>query len=336
MLDTGHVRHGHIPLVESTRGAIVESVHYGSLAVVSAAGTPILSAGAPNAPVYARSALKPLQLVAMIRAGLDLPDELLALGASSHSGAAAHQAGAERILALHGLDPAVLRNVADLPAGGPERDAWLRAGGRPTRLAQNCSGKHAAMASTCVINGWPVDDYLDPAHPLQRLIEATIAEFTGENATAASIDGCGSPVFAYSLSGIARAYARLGASSPNSAQGRVVAAMRRHPDMVAGDGRDVTRLMRAVPGLVAKEGAEAVQAVGLPDGIGIAVKVADGGDRARLPITIGILGMLGVDRTLLANLTCPATLGGGRPVGGLRVAETLFDNFRTSSIESAL
>ena len=94
MSDTGHVRHGHIPLVESTRGAIVESVHYGSLAVVSAAGTPILSAGAPNAPVYARSALKPLQLVAMIRAGLDLPDELLALGASSHSGAAAHQAGA--------------------------------------------------------------------------------------------------------------------------------------------------------------------------------------------------------------------------------------------------
>ena len=97
MSDSSRARHGHIPLVESTRGAIVESVHYGSLAVVSAAGTPILSAGAPNAPVYARSALKPLQLVAMVRAGLDLPDELLALGASSHSGAAAHQAGAERI-----------------------------------------------------------------------------------------------------------------------------------------------------------------------------------------------------------------------------------------------
>lgn len=336
MSDSSRARHGHIPLVESTRGAIVESVHYGSLAVVSAAGTPILSAGAPNAPVYARSALKPLQLVAMVRAGLDLPDELLALGASSHSGAAAHQAGAERILALHGLDPAVLRNVADLPAGGPERDAWLRAGGRPTQLAQNCSGKHAAMAATCVINGWPVDDYLDPTHPLQLLIEATIAEFTDENAMAASVDGCGSPVFAYSLSGIARSYARLGAAAPDTAQGRVVAAMRRHPDMVAGEGRDVTRLMRAVPGLVAKEGAEAVQAVGLPDGIGIAVKVADGGDRARLPITVGILRVLGVDRMLLGDLTGPPTRGGGRPVGELRVAETLFDNFRMSSIASAL
>lgn len=324
-LDEGptQVRACQVPLVESTRGDLVESIHYGSFAVVDAAGACLLAAGDPQAPVYARSTLKPLQSVAMVRAGLDLPEELLALSAASHSGAAAHQDGAERILSLHGLDATVLRNVSALPYGVAEREAWLRAGGTATRLAQNCSGKHAAMVATCVLNGWTVDDYLEAGHPLQKRIKATITELTGEETAAMTIDGCGTPLFAHSLIGLARSYAQLGSASPESPEGRVAAAMRRHPEMVAGEGRDVARLMRAVPGLFAKDGAEAVQLFGLADGRAAAIKISDGGDRARLPITVRLLEALGIGADKLAELDCPVVLGGGSPVGVLRPASAI-------------
>jgi L-asparaginase II len=316
-------QYGHVPLVEATRGALVESVHYGSFTVVDTTGATILSAGVPEVPVYARSSLKPLQLTAMVRAGLELPDDLLALGTASHSGSAVHQSGVLRILAAHGLDETALRNVTDLPVGVAEREAWLRDGGVPTQLAQNCSGKHAAMVSTCVINGWTVDDYLSPAHPLQRHIEATLTELTGEKCVTTTVDGCGTPLYAYSLNGLARAFARLAAASPDSPEGHVVAAIRRYPEMVAGEGRDVVTLMRAVPGLFAKEGAEAVQLAGLADGTGIAVKISDGGQRARLPITVEILAALGVDSGILVGLASPPPLGGGRPVGELRASREI-------------
>jgi L-asparaginase II len=264
----------------------------------------------------------------MVRAGLELPDDLLALGTASHSGSAVHQSGVQRILAAHGLDETALRNVADLPVGVAEQQAWLRDGGVPTQLAQNCSGKHAAMVSTCVINGWTVDDYLSPAHPLQRHIEATLTELTGEKSVTATVDGCGTPLYAYSLNGLARAYARLSAASSDSPEGQIVAAIRRYPEMVAGEGRDVVTLMRAVPGLFAKEGAEAVQLAGLADGTGIAVKISDGGQRARLPITVEILAALGVDSGILVGLASPPPLGVGRPVGELRASREIISYLR--------
>ena len=328
-LESIKATYGHVPLVVSTRGQIVESVHYGSFAVVAADGATIFSAGAARSPIYPRSGLKPLQLIAMVSAGLTLPDNLLALGASSHSGATNHQAGTEQILALHGLDASSLRNVPDLPYGPAEREAWLAAGRGPTQLAQDCSGKHAAMLATCVINGWTVDDYLDPTHPLQQLIEATLADLTCEAASASSIDGCGTPLFAYSLHGVARAYARFGPADPDSPTGRVAAAIRRYPEMVAGETRDVTRLMRAVSGLLAKDGAEGVQLVSLQDGTAIALKIADGADRARLPITLSILVALGVDQDLLTDVTCPPPLGGGTPVGELRPAKEITEAMST-------
>ena len=312
---------GHVALVESTRGELVESVHYGSFAVVDAEGRTVLAAGVPDAPVYARSALKPLQLVAMLRAGLELPDDLLALSTASHSGAAVHRAGAERILAMHGLGAADLRNVAALPYGVAEREDWLREGGGPTRLAQNCSGKHAAMLATCAVNGWATDDYLDPAHPLQQHIRSTLDEQIGEPGTALTVDGCGTPLFAYPLTGVARSYARLAAAPAKTPEARVATAVRRHPEMVAGEGRDVTLLMRSVPGLIAKEGAESVQCAGLDGGVGIAIKISDGSDRARLPITVALLAALGVEEA--HRVTTPPTLGGDRPVGELRAARTL-------------
>ncbi|MGO2036174.1 MAG: asparaginase [Brevibacterium sp.] len=319
----------HIPLVEVTRGGLVESLHLGAFAVVDETGDLLVDAGDSAAPFYPRSTLKPLQLTAMLRAGLDLPPELLALAAASHSGAPEHVAGARRILGLHGLEESDLGNAPDLPYGAAERERHLRAGGTRTRLVQNCSGKHAAMLATCMINGWSRADYLDPAHPLQRLIAATIAELTGESADVLTTDGCGTPLPSSSLRGIARAYAALAAAAPGTSAARAAAAMRAHPEMVGGPGRDVTALMRTVPGLIAKDGAEAVQLLGLrpPGGraLGIAVKIADGTDRARLPITRAILTALGTEAEALAEITSAPVLGGGRAVGELRAAREVWD-----------
>jgi L-asparaginase II len=318
----------HEPLAFQTRDGLVESVHYGSLIATAPGGRTLLSAGEPQAAFYPRSSLKPLQSVAMVRAGLDLPADLLALTAASHSGAARHLDGASRILEMHGLTPAALENSSDLPYGVREREEWLRDGGRPTRLAQNCSGKHAAMAATCVINGWPVQGYLDPSHPLQKLVAETVTDLTGEEPAGVSTDGCGTPLFALSLAGMARAFGRLasaeladGASAPESPEAAVAHSMRRHPEMVAGEGRDVTELMRLLPGALAKDGFEGIQLVGLPDGRAVAVKISDGGDRARMPVTVRALEALDVDTSALAGIATGAVLGGGRQVGLLQAAD---------------
>ena len=318
----------HAPLAVQTRDGLVESVHYGSVIATAADGRTLLAAGEPLAPFYPRSALKPLQAVAMVRAGLDLPDELLALASASHSGAAAHRDGARRILDLHGLTPGDLENSTDLPYGVREREEWLGGGGQATQLAQNCSGKHAAMAATCVINGWPVRGYLDPAHPLQQLVARTVADLTGEEPERTSTDGCGTPLFALTLRGMARAFGKLAAASGSagpggSAEAAVARAMRRHPQMVAGEDRDVTALMRLVPGLLAKDGFEGVQLVGLPDGRAVAVKISDGGDRARMPVTVRVLAALDVDTSPLARIAAAPVLGGGRPVGLLQATDFL-------------
>ncbi len=315
----------HVPLVEVTRDGLVESIHYGSLIALRKNGSTAVEAGEPDAPMYPRSSLKPLQAVALLKAGLDIPQNLLALTAASHSGAQMHRDGAAEILKLHGLTEAALGNSTDLPYGVAEREEWLRAGNGPTQIAQNCSGKHASMTAVCVINGWPVEGYLHPEHPLQVLVRDTITDLTGEEAAAVSTDGCGTPLFAHSLHGMARAYGRLAAADESTDEGKVAHAMRRFPEMVAGEGRDVTALMRAVPGLLAKDGFEGLQLVGLPDGTGVAVKISDGGDRARMPITVEVLRRLGVDGGSLDTLQSPPVLGGGLPVGELRAAK-IFSN----------
>jgi L-asparaginase II len=327
----------HQPLVAAIRDGLVESVHYGSAIALAADGSIQATAGDPLAAFYPRSSLKPLQAVAMIRAGLELPADLLALAAASHSGAAEHRDGALRILELHGLAITDLENSTDLPYGVAEREEWLRAGGRATQLTQNCSGKHAAMAATCVINGWPVRGYLDPTHPLQQLVARTVTDLAGEQPLAISTDGCGTPLFALTLRGMARAFGRLaraagplgnasdGGASPDapSAEAAVGLAMQQHPQMVAGEGRDVTGLMRLLPGAVAKDGFEGVQLVGLPDGSAVAVKISDGGDRARMPATVKLLEALGVDTAPLAAIATAPVLGGGHQVGQLQATDFL-------------
>lgn len=308
----------HAPLAVQTRGELVESVHYGSLAAVDPAGKVLLSRGEPTARIYPRSALKPLIAVALLRAGLQLPAEQLALAAASHSGSAAHQQIATQILAGAGLDESALGNSTDLPYGVAERQAWLRAGHGPTHLAQNCSGKHAALLATCVLNGWPIEGYLDPRHPLAALIRTTVAELTGETITAVSTDGCGTEVFGLSLTGLACAFGKLTTAPKGTAEYDVAAAMRSHPTTVAGLDRDVTALMQAVPGLLAKDGFEGIQAIALADGTAFALKISDGGDRARMPAAVPALLALGVDSELLAPFNHLPVYGGGHPVGELR------------------
>ncbi|HEU4669024.1 MAG TPA: asparaginase [Arthrobacter sp.] len=334
----------HAPLVTATRDGLVESIHYGSAIALAADGTTAAAAGEPLAPFYPRSSLKPLQAVAMVRAGLELPSELLALAAASHSGGAKHRQGALRILEQYGLSVSDFANSRDLPYGAAEREEWLRNGGRSTQLTQNCSGKHAAMAATCVINGWPVKGYLDPSHPMQQLVAGTVSGLTGEEPLALSTDGCGTPLFALTLRGMARAFGVIaraaaddgGAMDARSAEAAVGLAMQRHPDMVAGAGRDVTELMRLLPGSVAKDGFEGVQLVGLADGSSVAVKISDGGDRARMPATARLLEALSVDTAPLAGLATAPVLGGGRQVGVLQATDFLTEPFPSTPVNEAL
>ncbi|MFI6206279.1 asparaginase [Streptomyces sp. NPDC051041] len=313
----------HAPVAHLVRGGVVEGVHYGSVVVLGPDGDTRFRLGDVEAAFYPRSALKPVQAVAMVRAGLPLDGELLSLAAASHSGEERHLAGARRILELAGLTEDDLRNVPDLPFGPAVRDTWVRAGRPPSRLAQNCSGKHAAMLHTCRLNGWSLDDYLDPAHPLQQAVAEAVEDLTGQRVARVTVDGCGAPLFAVSLRGLARAAARIVTAAPGTPEARVADAMRAHAEMASGAGRDVAALMRAVPGLLAKDGFEGVQVAALPDGRAVAVKIADGADRARIPVAAAALARAGVDPAALAGFAGEPLLGGGRPVGAVRPVRAL-------------
>src|SRR3954468_10046705 len=206
-------------------------------------GRVVASAGDPAATVLPRSALKPLQAVAMLRAGLGLDGALLALAASSHSGERYHLDGVVRMLAAGGVPVSALQNTPDLPLDDDERVAWRLAGRAAAGLAQNCSGKHAAMLLTCRENDWSVDTYRQPDHPLQQHVRRTVAELADEPVTVTAVDGCGAPALGLSTLGLARAFSRLAQAPSGSVEGQVAAAVRRHPEWVGGTGRAVTRLL---------------------------------------------------------------------------------------------
>ena len=153
----------------------------------------------------------------------------------------------------------------------------------------NCSGKHAAMLATCVANGWPTSTYRDPDHPLQVSLRGTVERLAGEPVAAVGVDGCGAPLFALTLTGLARAFAAIATAADGTPEHRVAAAIRRYPEWLGGTRRDVTRLVAGVPGLIAKDGAEGVYAAALPDGRAVALKIDDGGQRARPPVMVAAL-----------------------------------------------
>ncbi|MCX4878713.1 asparaginase [Streptomyces sp. NBC_00847] len=313
----------HAPVAHLIRGGVVEGIHYGSVVVLGPDGHVQLQLGDIEAAFYPRSALKPVQAVAMVRAGLPLDGELLSLTAASHSGEERHLAGTRKILELAGLTEEHLRNVTDMPFDQAVRDEWIRAGRSPSRIAQNCSGKHAAMLYTCKLNGWSLDDYLDPGHPLQQAIAEIVEDLTGQRIAQVTVDGCGAPLFSVSLHGLARAAARITTAPAGTPEARVADAMREHAEMASGSGRDVAALMRAVPGLLAKDGFEGVQVAALPDGRAVAVKIADGANRARVPVAAAALARAGVDPALLTAFEGEALLGGGSEVGRVRPVRSL-------------
>lgn len=283
----------HEPLIDLVRDGMVEGVHHGSLVVLDPDGTTLFAAGDPDAPMYPRSTAKPLQATAMARLGLRLSPAGFAIAAASHSGEPMHLDAATAV--LDGRSPDALGNPADFPYDPVERDAWIATGRAPSRLAHNCSGKHAAMLATCDLNGWSPEGYLDPGHPLQRAIATTVEDLTGRPIARTAVDGCGAPLFATTLRGLATAVSKIAAAAPGTPEGLVADGIRAHPELVGGSRRDVTAVMRAVPGLIAKDGFEAVQVAALPDGTAIAFKIADGGDRARYPVLAAALKLCGVD-----------------------------------------
>lgn len=312
-------------LAEVVRSGFVESRHHGSVLAVHADGRAALALGDVDAPVFPRSSNKPLQAAGMARLGLPLAGELLALAAASHSGEPFHVDGVRRILAVGGLDESALQTPADWPLDpGAARDV-VRAGGDRAPVLMNCSGKHAAMLVTCVVNGWDTAGYLQPGHPLQEQLRATTGDLAGEPVEVEGVDGCGAPLFGLSLRGLARAFAALATAAPETAEGAVAAAMRSHPSWVGGTGatRDVTRFMRVVPGLIAKDGAEGVYAAALPDGRAAALKIDDGGERPRRAVLTAALRLLGADGADLAGLGETPVRGGGQPVGGVRLVAGL-------------
>ncbi|KRF02650.1 asparaginase [Nocardioides sp. Soil777] len=314
-----------VVVAEIVRSGFVEGRHYGSVVALDAGGGVDWSVGVVDEPVLPRSCNKPIQALGMVRAGLDLPPDLLALACASHSGEPFHVEGARRILASAGLTEDALQTPPDWPVDDAAREDVIRAGGTKTSILMNCSGKHAAMLATCVINGWPVETYLAPDHPLQQVIAGTFADLTGEPVTTVAIDGCGAPLLSTSLVGLARAFRAL-AVATEGPERRIAEAIREHPAYVSGTQRDELALLTAIPGAIGKAGAESVYAVALPDGRAFALKTDDGAPRVR-PVLMaealrrsGVLELEGVDADAVRRTGQHVLLGGGQPVGEIRAA----------------
>lgn len=302
------------------RGGFPESRHFGMLAAFDAAGQPALDAGDPDAMILPRSAVKAFQAIASLRAGAPLAGETLAIAAASHPGGAEHVAAARAILQGAGLTEEALGCPPALP-GDPTalRDAHV-AGAEPRPIWFNCSGKHAGMLAACVASGWDTATYLHPEHPYQRIVRDVMEEYCGPVGTV-TVDGCGAPLFGITVRGLARGFHRLATAPPDSHAGFVAAAMRAYPHLVAGRGHANELLMRAIPGALAKGGAEGVLAVALPTGEAVAVKAIDGAARPTTIAALAALEAIGADITGAAELRSTPVLGGGRGVGAVVAGE---------------
>ncbi|RJF97619.1 asparaginase [Noviherbaspirillum saxi] len=328
------------PLVEVIRGGQLESVHYGAVAVVDTRGKLLYHAGDPDFLTFTRSTIKPFQALPFLRAGghekFGFDSREIALLCASHSGEPMHTHTVQGMLAKAGCDEHHLRCGCHVPMHYSVQDKAPPAGATFTQLHNNCSGKHAGFLAYCVQHGEPLDNYVDPGHPLQQAVRDSVAQIAGIPAAAMAmgIDGCSAPNYALPLSRLAFSYARLaqGDAEPQygSLTGELFRAMTTHPELVSGSGRSDLAFMQTAPGdWVAKIGAEAVQVIGIRSaGLGIAVKIADGSTRALFPATISVLRQIGIlpsaDATPLASWAQPQLNNfRGLPTGEVRAAFTL-------------
>lgn len=305
--------HSHVPIAIVDRNEFDESIHFGTVVAFSA-GTTTVVAGNCDAVIYPRSSLKPLQAEAMIQNGLSLSSQQLAVGCASHDGSEIHLEVVRSILVSAGLSEHDLRTTPDLPFDREQAERVLAQGGGRSPLQMNCSGKHAAMLATCRAMACETDSYLDLDHPLQQAILLTIERLSGEPVAHVGVDGCGAPTHALSMSALARAVGKIADD-----RGDVWNAMTQHPSLVGGPSRPVTLLMQAVPGLLAKDGAEGVMVAALPGGPSIVVKVSDGASRAAAVVAASALRLCGVDVPVeIDRELAPPALGGGAVVGRVR------------------
>jgi L-asparaginase II len=304
-------------VAEIVRSGFVEGHHYGSVVALAADGSVDWSIGAVDVPMLPRSCNKPVQALGMVRLGLDLPDELLALASASHSGEDFHLAGARQILASAGLSESDLQTPPDWPLDDVAREAAIREGRGKDSISMNCSGKHSAMLATCVLRGWDTATYLDPAHPLQVAIAETFADVTGEPVEAVAVDGCGAPLLSTSLIGLAHAFRRL-AVATDGEEKRVADAIRAYPAYVSGTRRDELALLTALPGAIGKAGAESCYVVALPDGRAFALKTDDGAPRVRPVLMAAAMRRSGIADPAVDATGVLTLLGGGVPVGEIR------------------
>ena len=319
---------GVVQLAVLERSGFIESRHSGAAVVTDASGAVARTLGDATALVYPRSSLKPLQALAALRAGAPLHDERLVLATASHSGLREHK----RIV-LSILDDALvtthdLQCPKDWPSDQGARDDMVRIGESADRISMNCSGKHAAFLAACVAQGWDTASYLDPSHPLQQLILEVVEEYTGEAVTVTGIDGCGAPVHAVTLAGMARATSLIargldGAGNSDANAIDLVAAVLSNSWAIDGPGRPNTVVIDEL-GLFAKGGAEGYLVIAALTGEAVAVKILDGGHRAatlvalRLLADAGVIDAAAADR--VAGLATPAVTGGEQVVGSLRPA----------------
>ncbi len=317
-------------MVEMLRGPLLESSHAGHAVVCGPDGDPVAVWGDPATVIYPRSAIKMIQALPLAESGADLPPERLAIACASHEGAPGHVAQATRWLADLGLDDGALLCGPEPPRDRAEKHRMIRAGGAPDQAHNQCSGKHAGFLHLARQSG-ARGPYVDPEGAVQRAVRAAFVEVTGEESPATGIDGCAAPNFATTVAGLARAMARYAAARPGQGAraGAMVAlreAMMAHPWLVAGTGKATTRLMIAAQGRAAvKVGAEGVFVAILPErGLGVALKIADGAERAAGPAMAALLGHLGIldprDPVLRDIAFAPIVNRAGAEVGRVRPA----------------
>ncbi len=323
-----------VELAVVTRAGVVESRHIGSAVVVGPDGQVLESIGAPQRLMFPRSTLKPFQAIASLRSGALISPEAVALACGSHVGSRKHQELAASVLEAEGLDESAMKCPTAWPARTQDLRIHLEAGKAETRLAFNCSGKHAAFLAASRTNGWRLATYLERSHPLQQVIMDVITEYCGEEPAVVGVDGCGAPAPALSLTGLARGFSALAAStSRRDAEVHaftVNQAMLDYPWAVHGQGEANTLVLEEL-GLTAKLGAEGVLVVGAPDGTAVAVKVLDGSSRATNLVALSLLAARGVIELdalgpVLRKIVKPITGGAsGEQVGSIRLAPALLD-----------
>ncbi len=293
--------------VEVRRGGIVESRHFGDLAVVDRQGKLLWYAGDPYRVTFARSSAKPWQTVPLIESGaadaFQMTAEEIALACASHSGEEQHVGRVLAFLERIGVAPEKLQCGAHAPYHTASYEELLRSGREIAAVHNNCSGKHSGMLALAKHLGADLDTYLNLEHPVQQRILAAVSELCEirKQDIAIGIDGCGVPVFGMPVIKMALAYAKLADPSglPEARQAaltRIRQAMLSHPNLVAGTERFCTALMEAGGGVViGKAGAEGIYCVGLPEaGVGLALKIDDGNARAAYPAVVEALSQTGL------------------------------------------